>query len=262
MFKHKKCTFCGAKIGKADNFCTFCGVDQTRPSKRSAFRLPLRSFPDGVKVVATTEDAGHVITSDGRYDLKIFSTSEYRAVLDVINSAKKSLSSKNFSINLYNLSYGVIYKPRYVLFEIIIQLFADSNDPLDCFAVAMAYSTQGASWRLKAIEYFEKCIDLTDIPSLANISAISPLQLYSTLSTLYEKEHIYDKALEYNAAAMNAPGANVPYFIENAQKLEAKLQNPKKKRTYKPSAETLQFEEDVTNAALHFIKKCNLEKYK
>ena len=42
-----------------------------------------------------------------------------------------------------------------MLWEILIQLYEDSENPIDKFACALAYETKGALFREKALQKFE-----------------------------------------------------------------------------------------------------------
>ena len=46
-----------------------------------------------------------------------------------------------------------------MLWEILIQLYEDSENPIDKFACALAYETKGALFREKALQKFEESID-------------------------------------------------------------------------------------------------------
>ena len=199
-----------------------------------------------------------ILTADGRYDLTVFSQGEAQEVIDTVNHAKESYFENEFALGLYNESYGKVYKPRYVLFEIIIQLYKNSLYPDEQLAVALAYATQGAASRLKAIEYFEKCIKRVIFADFSKFCSVSALSVYSTFAKIYESEHLYEQALKYNNLACSSFGANIPYFVTKSKELKAKIQNPPQKRAYTPSAKSLEFSKNTTNAAIYFIELCGL----
>lgn len=199
-----------------------------------------------------------ILTDDGRYDFNNFSEAERTRVIDVINYTKETYYPNEFALGLCNESNGVLYKPRYVLFEIIIQLYKNSPHLDDLLAVALAYSTQGAASRQKAIEYFEKSAFRIPYTIFSKYPAISDLFVFSTFMKIYEAEHLYREALQCAFTAFSAPGANPDFFKLKIDELQKKLQNPKPKRQYKPDARNQQLAADVSTAARHFITVCGL----
>ncbi len=203
-----------------------------------------------------------VLTSDGRYDLTVFSQGEAQEVIDTINYAKKNYCENEFALGLYNESYGKVYKPRYVLFEIIIQLYKNSDSNIDKFAVALAYAQQGAAYRKEALRYFEVSEHHVDFNKLSRFSSISALNVYSSFTKIYESEGRYLEALRCNKQAMDLPDANISYFKKRENVLMAKACSPSADREYVPTANDITFSQDITEAASYFINICSLNRAK
>ena len=88
----------------------------------------------------------------------------------------------------------------------IINQYQNTNDPLDLLAVAFSFEREGVSYRKQAISYFERFLEKpSPIPIIPNTYTsegdpkplFSYWEIYSTLASLYEKEHDFDKALKY-----------------------------------------------------------------
>lgn len=73
----------------------------------------------------------------------------------------------------------------------IIQKYSNSNNSNDILAVAISYLGEGAECRNSAINYFEKYLSC---PSSQKY--FSDWFIYSSLSTLYEKEYMFNKSIE------------------------------------------------------------------
>ncbi len=88
----------------------------------------------------------------------------------------------------------------------IINGYSNSENPLDILAVAVSYEREGAEYRKKAIDYYEKFLENpSEIPVVPNligtngkpIRCISLWQIYSSLADLYEKEYEFKNAIKY-----------------------------------------------------------------
>lgn len=97
------------------------------------------------------QDSEQSIVTDGRYDLKRFSKHEADTVYHVINVIREKYPKELRSMGFANESYPIKYKPRYVLWEILVQLYENSSEPIDMFACALAYEAKGALFREKAL---------------------------------------------------------------------------------------------------------------
>lgn len=194
-----------------------------------------------------------VVDENGRYDLKRFSRYEEKAVWEVLHKVDRKYPAYLRSIGLAEESYPVVYKPRYVLFDIIIVKYGKSQNPIDKIAVAFAYESKGAYFRKEAISYFEDAIKTLDISSLKAFSAYSPAQTYMKFSELYDKEHDYQSALFLLKKSRALKGANKAYIDEEIKKLEKKIKNPPKTRRSKKPDYYDDFERDVRRAAIAFV---------
>ena len=196
-----------------------------------------------------------IISEKHHYDMTRFSSHETGVIVAVLNAAKAKYPRRYLSMGLANESYPIVYKPRYVLHEMIIQLYASSRRPVDRLSVALAYATKGAHFRPLAIQYFETSIPYIRPSFMSQFWMYSPLCVYSTFSKLYESEHDYAKAIHYLELAWHYGEADNSYFPKHIDELRVKLEHPPKRRPRKPTEEQLQFEKEVTQAARYFIQK-------
>ena len=157
-----------------------------------------------------------------------------------------------------NESYPIKYKPRYVLWEILVQLYENSSEPIDMFACALAYEAKGALFREKALQKFEKSINYITPEFMQQFISYMPLNVYIKFSRLYESNHEYEKAILYTELGHKYGDRDNPYFDNRIAELKDKIKRNPKKREYNPSQKTLEFEEDVVNAAKYFIKETKL----
>lgn len=135
---------------------------------------------------------------DGTYDFENLKYSEEKQIMDIV---RKSKNSKITSLAFYTESTPVIYKTRYILFEIIIQKYKDSNNIFDKLAVGLSYKEKGAYFRPLAIKYINDFI-LSAKPQ--DKKRIMTYIEYDTvllqLGQLYEKEYDFLSAANtYNS---------------------------------------------------------------
>lgn len=113
----------------------------------------------------------------------------------------------------------------------VIKRFADSNFPLDQLAVALAYTGEGAKYRLNAINYFERYFKRPAvIPVYSNrlinghpAPYFSDWTLYTTLGELYAAESMLDKAIDcYQKAIETTGGSNSSDYIRIGSLYERK----------------------------------------
>lgn len=202
-----------------------------------------------------------IVTEDGRYDLKRFSKHEADTIYHVINAVKEKYPMELQSMGFANESYPIKYKPHYVLWEILVQLYENSNKPIDIFACALAYEAKGALFREKALRKFEESIDYITPEFMQQFISYVPLNVYMKFSRLYESNHEYEKAISYTELGHKYGDKDNPNFDKRIGELEDKIKRNPKKRKCHPSPGTLEFEKDVINAAKYFIKQANLDKY-
>ena len=195
-----------------------------------------------------------IFTSDGKYDLTRFSPHEISTIKRVLATVDKKYPDEYKSLGLANESYCIKYKPRYVLFEMIIQMYSKSQNYIDKLAVALAYESKGAHFRKQAINYFEQAEEYIEIELMRDFVSYMPLYIYTTFSKLYEQEHDYSKAILYleKAKAWGAPKNT--YFDDRINELLEKINTPSKIRNMKIPESKIAFERDVEAAAKYFIE--------
>ena len=115
-------------------------------------------------------------------------------------------SNRTSAIQLAYNNNSVIGTDRHTNNRYIIDKFKSSNKPLDILAVAISYEREGASYRLQAIEYFERFLsNPVSIPIVPHAYTVygqpkpmfSYWMIYSTLGSLYERENNFEQALKY-----------------------------------------------------------------
>lgn len=204
------------------------------------------------------DSAQSITTSDGRYDLKHFSKHETDTINHIVRIIKENYPLKLRSMGFANESASVKYKPRYVLWEMLVQLYKDSTNPIDKFACALAYEAKGAMYRENALQKFEESINYITPEFMQQFTSYTPLCVYMEFSRLYESNHEYEKAIYYTKQGRKYGGTDNPNFDKRIDELAEKVKRNPKKRKYNPSKETLEFERNVENAAKYFIKELNL----
>lgn len=205
------------------------------------------------------QDSKQSLTKDGKYDLRHFSKHEEHIISLVIHDSLKKYSENYIALGFANEFCQIIYKPRYILNEILIMLFKDSSDPYERFAVAWAYNTKGARFRKLSIEYFESTLDIIDKKIIDRFVSIGLFQTYLALAKMYESEHRYEEALKFNKKASSfVPRKGRFYYNQKDKELKEKIANPPTKRNRKVKEEDLLFDEDTKFAALYFIDKLGL----
>lgn len=217
------------------------------------------AYPKYISDIEWYQDSNQsIVTEDGRYDLKNFSKHESDTIYHVIDVVKEKYPFELRSMGFANESYQIIYKPRYVLWEILVQLYKDSNNPIDKFACALAYETKGALFRKDALKKFEESIDYITPLFMQQFISYMPLNVYMKFSRLYESNHEYEKAILYTELGRKYGENDNPNFDKRINELKEKIKRNPKKRKYNPSQKTLEFEKDIVNAAKYFIKETNL----
>lgn len=194
-----------------------------------------------------------VIDENGRYDLKRFSKQEYNVVKSTLSLVDRKYPAALRSMGLASEAYQAVYKPRYVLFDIVIVRHEKSLSPIDQLAVALAYESKGAFFRAQAISYFESAIQRIDMSKVNRFNSFPPMSIYLKFSEIYEKEHDYQKAIFFMKEAMTSRGASKEYCIEQLKKLEKKLKNPPRTRKSKKPDYYDEFERDVRRASIAFL---------
>lgn len=206
------------------------------------------------------QDSEQSIVIDGRYDLKRFSKHESDTIYHVINVVRKKYPIELQSMGFANETYPIKYKPRYVLWEILVQLYESSTEAIDMFACALAYEAKGAQFREKALRKFEDSVAYITPEFMQQFVSYMPLNVYMKFSRLYESNHEYKKAILYTELGHKYGDKDNPNFDKRIEELEDKIKRNPKKRKYNPSQKTLELEKDIVNAAKYFIQEANLNR--
>ena len=220
----------------------------------STYQLEYKRNAHAPKYIPTTyeQDSSQSITSNGRYDLTRFSPHESAIVSNVWYTVQLKYPPEYRSMGLANESYMIKYKPRYVLFEILILAYSESQNPVDLFAVSLAYASKGAFYRNKALFYFEKSEKYITPEFMNNFLSYMPLSVYLTFSQLYEQEHLYPQAIHY--AKLAGRYSDTYTSATRIKELKEKEKRNPVKRSSKITADHIQFEKDVSIAADFFLK--------
>ncbi|MCD8372049.1 MAG: hypothetical protein LUD27_01965 [Clostridia bacterium] len=210
------------------------------------------------------QDSSQSILINGQYDLAHFSVHEYKVIRQAAINSGCKYDSCTGSLKLMNTAYPIVYKPRYVLLEMIVQLYGNSAQQNDILAVALAYAYKGAAFRVPAIERFELYLKKTGkMPletGLPNFMILSEPLFSNKISELYEKEHIYEKALFYTQNAYKFICKHFkgdwPFYTNRIAALEELIENPKKKRKDRRDEK---FERQITEATTKIINLLKVE---
>lgn len=220
----------------------------------STYQLEYKRNAHTPRYIPTTyeQDSSQSITSDGRYDLTRFSPHESAIVSSVWHTVQQKYPPEYRAMGLANESYIIKYKPRYVLFEILILIYSQSQNPVDLFAVSLAYASKCAFYRNKALFYFEKSEKYITPEFMNNFLSYMPLSVYLTFSQLYEQEHLYPQAIHY--AKLAGRYSDTYKSVTRIQQLKETAKRNPAKRALKMSQEQIQFEKDISAAADFFLK--------
>lgn len=112
--------------------------------------------------------------------------------LELIRNKSKKLKAKDNIDALTQVfdAYSYFGEEKHVFNQKIIERYFNSNKPNDFLAVAFSYLGEGANYRKNAITYFEKYLSQP-----TSQQYFSDWIIYSSLATLYEKEYLFDNAL-------------------------------------------------------------------
>lgn len=198
-----------------------------------------------------------VITADNKYDLKRFSSHESSIIQQVIFTTFSKYPARFQSLGLANESCVIVYKPRYVLFEVAAIMYENSLKPEDVLAAAYAYSQKGAAFRKRAISLYEKSVNYVSFRTLDKFASLYSAIVYSDIASLYEKEHNYESSIYWMEKVMKRGGLNNRYYSEKISYLEKKS-TPATRKAKPISNSQAEFEKNVRAAALHFMRKFDL----
>lgn len=196
-----------------------------------------------------------IADSRSRYDLTRFSAHEAGVIFEVLRMVDEVYPPKYRGMGLVNESYCVVYKPRYVLFHIVILRHERSHKPIDQLAVAMAYQSKGYYYRKQAIEYFEKAERHSVRHEMERFNSYGPLGVYNSMSELYEWDGQFSKAYKYAVLASKYSTPNNQHFISRIQTLKGKMNDPPELYQRNISKRQQEFEDKVDTAAREFLRR-------
>lgn len=198
-----------------------------------------------------------IIAANNKYDLTRFSQHESDVIREVLSVVKSKYPVKYQALGLVNEAYVIMYKPRYVLFEIAATRYRNSASAFDKFAVAYAFANKGADFRLAAISAFEESIKEIPFTVLDKFASLNFAIICNVFSELYEREWKFDSAIFWLKKAILHGGLNNKYFEKRIEEIEKRkidvIENNKRKRNRRVSVENEKFENAVHAAALQFI---------
>ena len=165
------------------------------------------------------------ITEGGYYDFTMLTNDERNYILEKLNEAENKYSGDYSAIGLCFVSISTVYKPGYIMPQIVILKYGNSEKPLDLLAVAIAYSKKGARYRKKAIEYFEKYYENPIPAALPNSEypLFDERYLALNLSDLYEKEYEFEKAVSVLNGYLQNVNSKDMVFIEKIGQILVKI---------------------------------------
>lgn len=158
-----------------------------------------------------------IISKDGRYDFTRLSDGERKTILDVLSVAySDKYTQKQRAVGFANEASTVKYKARYILHEVLVQRYRDSEYPMDYLAVGFAYLTKGAIGRANALRYFEAYLSkakASDKEEAGRILLVANDPFFSyKLAELYDQEGNAQKALEFAKRAQSLNSDHAPGF--------------------------------------------------
>lgn len=197
-----------------------------------------------------------ILDSSGKYDLTRFSNGEIRTIKQVLSIAQAKYPEKYRALGLANEAYVVVYKARYILLEMVVLMYGESNDPVEKIAAAFACTNQGASKRREAIRLFESADPNVRFWTLDKFASLFSASLYLKMAEIYEAEAKYDEAIRLIQKSIIRGGLYKPALQKRIAKCKAKkdcAKNQKAMARRKNEAAEL-FDRRVQEAARYFMK--------
>ena len=193
-----------------------------------------------------------VITSDHKYDMTEISQHEEQTIISVLSAAERKYTGDFASIGLANECYPIKYKARYVVFEVLIKRYCNSEKPLDKIAVSFANWSKGARHYSEAARLFEDAKDKVDWEKIHEFSSLGGF--FSLFSEMYEKMHEYKKAIECVRLSLRYENPVKEYAKNRIKLLEEKQRNWKPYRPRKISEDQKEFERLVSLVAERYVE--------
>lgn len=153
-----------------------------------------------------------IVTSKGIYDFVNFSSHELETINSVLENARTKYPPNHHAIGLAIETQGIKYKPRYILFEMLIIQFATSQNHLDQLATGLAYVTKGYYFQEAALRYLEPAITkVTDYEALLLSRTYSKWWIYHSIALLCEQSYRFTDALKYAGLSIQNKGFMTTY---------------------------------------------------
>lgn len=143
--------------------------------------------------------------TNGYYQFDTIDKDEQNLIMQII---KKSNKADIKSLEFYSLSNSIIYKCRYILFELMVIKYKDSPLLYDQLVTGLAYKEKGAFYRPAAIEHIQNYVDKANNEDWFRVNQFIPKSsVLLILSELYEKEYDFTSALSIlSGIAINEVG--------------------------------------------------------
>lgn len=146
-------------------------------------------------VNATPDENAATVLPDGGYNFACVTPEENDTIISLLSQANEFPYVQR-GIALAFLSENTVYKPRYIVNQILIEYSEQTDGKLDKAAGFIAYSRKGSAYREKAIKAFEQLDANMAFPqSVSGLEMYSWSGLYLIAAELYEKEYQLEKAL-------------------------------------------------------------------
>lgn len=205
-------------------------------------------YPDDI---SSLQDPSKSVVNGSRYDMSRFSKHETKIIEMVLSAADRKYKGDYSAIGLANECYPIVYKPRYIVFETLIQRYCFSEKALDKIAVSFAYWSKGAKYFEKAAKLFEDAKDKVDWIKIHEFSSMC--RLLSQFSDMYESIHEYDKAIECIRLSSKYENTPKDYVKKRIALLEEKKNNFKPYKPRKMTQDQCEFESLVSYAASKYV---------
>ena len=205
-------------------------------------------YPDDI---ASLQDSSKSVLIGTMYDMTCFSMHETKIIEMVLSAADRKYKGDFQAVGLVNECYPITYKPRYIVFEVVIQRYLLSEKPLEKIAVAFAYWSKGARYHGEAARLFEEAKEKVDWKKIHEFSSFGGF--FYLFSKMYEKMHEYEKAIECVRLSSKYENPVKEYVKNRIAFLEEKQRNRKPYRPRKMSSDQEEFEKLVSLVAERYV---------
>ena len=161
--------------------------DFLKPKNNLPFRFDVISDKNATKTNET-----------GEYNFKCITEEENQEIIAILKATIDEFQEPYIGIGLAFKSEAAVYKPRYILNQIIIEYCSNSYNKFDILAKAIAFSRKSAKYRSLALSEFEKYFsshEIAEMPQKNGLPIYSEYRLFCVMAELYEKEYQFESAL-------------------------------------------------------------------